>query len=164
MIRMQILYYVHIFINIIILQCAHALKFSHAARRNLLGIQGVEEVSIGVTTGSCYSGVLGHPRRQEYTVMGRKVNKAARLMCYYPSRVTCDQDTAYHSKLASSNFELQEYKELKGIANPGKIFEFVNSETQEDNSVTTFAYPMYALSPTFEMHKILICNAYLSSD
>lgn len=67
-------------------QCAHALKFSYAARRSLLGIQGVEEVSIGVTTGACYSGVLGHPRRQEYTVMGRKVNKAARLMVYYPAR------------------------------------------------------------------------------
>jgi adenylate cyclase 10 len=108
----------------------------------LLGMQGVQECSIGVTTGSCYSGVMGHAKRQEYTVMGRKVNKAARLMVYYPGRVSCDQDTASHSKLNPANFELQEYKELKGIANPGKIYEFVNQENQEDNSVAYFMYPM----------------------
>jgi len=75
-------------------------------------------------------------------MIGRKVNKAARLMCYYPGKVTCDQDTAYHSKLAMSNFELQEYKELKGIANPGKIYEYTNKDTLDDNAVATYIYPI----------------------
>jgi adenylate cyclase 10 len=80
-------------------------------------------------------------------------------MVYYPARVACDQDTAYHSKLASSNFELQEYKELKGIANPGKIYEFINSETQEDNSVTTFSYPMVGRDSEVKFFKDIIMKS-----
>jgi adenylate cyclase 10 len=75
-------------------------------------------------------------------MIGRNVNKAARLMCNYPGRVSCDQDTAYHSKLPMAHFELLEYKELKGIANPGKIYEFSNKDNVENNAVATYPYPI----------------------
>lgn len=71
-----------------------------------------------------YCGVVGHTLRREYTVIGLNVNKAARLMVAYPNKVTCDVDTFLHSKLESSNFILQEFKYLKGIANPGPVYEF----------------------------------------
>lgn len=90
--------------------------------------KSIREVSIGVTTGATYCGVIGHPRRHEYTVIGKKVNKAARLMCYYPGKVTCDQDTYYNSKLPSYYFQLQEAKNLKGISNVGNIYEYVGSD------------------------------------
>ena len=110
-------------------QSANALKFSYRVKSLLNSIKHVSEVSLGVASGSTYCGVLGHPLRQEYTVIGRKVNKAARLMCYYPGKVTCDQDTLYHSKLPVHHFSLMEAKVLKGISNVGNIYEYLSSET-----------------------------------
>lgn len=66
--------------------------------------------------------------RREYTVIGLVVNKAARLMVAYPNKVTCDRETFLYSKLEARNFILQEYKPLKGIANPGPIYEFKEVE------------------------------------
>ena len=36
--------------------------------------------SVGITTGQCFCGVIGSPLRREYTVMGDRLNLAARLM------------------------------------------------------------------------------------
>lgn len=71
-----------------------------------------------------YCGIVGHTLRREYTVISLTVNKAARLMVAYPDRVTCDRETFLHSKLDSRNFLLQEHKDLKGITNPGPVYEF----------------------------------------
>lgn len=71
-----------------------------------------------------YCGVVGHPLRREYTVIGRVVNKAARLMVAYPNKVTCDQQTFLHSKLKAAYFTLQPDKPLKGFKNVGPIYEF----------------------------------------
>lgn len=84
-------------------QSAHALKFAYRVKGQLHSIKHVKDVSLGVTSGGTYCGVLGHHLRQEYTVIGRFVNIAARLMCNYPGKVTCDQDTLYHSKLPGIN-------------------------------------------------------------
>ena len=57
-------------------------------------------------------------------VIGRKVNMAARLMMYYPGKVTCDSETFHHSKLHKGNFVPLELKEMKGLQNVGTIREF----------------------------------------
>lgn len=49
-------------------------------------------------------------------------------MVAYPNKVTCDRETFLYSKLEARNFILQEYKPLKGIANPGPIYEFKEVE------------------------------------
>lgn len=74
--------------------------------------------------GKTYCGVFGHTLRREYTVFGVVVNKAARMMVAYQDKITCDRETFLHSKLEPGNFILQEFKTLKGIANPGPIYEF----------------------------------------
>lgn len=71
-----------------------------------------------------YCGVVGHTLRREYTVISLSVNKAARLMCAYPDKVTCDRETFLHSKLEARNFILQEAKHLKGITAVGTVYEF----------------------------------------
>ena len=58
-----------------------------------------------MTTGLTYCGVVGHKSRCEYTVIGRKVNMAARLMCNYPDLISCDQETYYNSRLNSRFFK-----------------------------------------------------------
>jgi adenylate cyclase 10 len=68
-----------------------------------------------VTTGLTYCGVVGHRARCEYTVIGRKVNMAARLMCNYPNIISCDQETYYNSRLNSRFFQRLPDKVLKVI-------------------------------------------------
>ncbi|XP_072394694.1 adenylate cyclase type 10-like isoform X4 [Diabrotica undecimpunctata] len=101
-----------------------ALKCAIECHNKLIVLNDIMGVAAGVTTGKCYCGAFGHALRREYTVIGLVVNKAARLMVAYPGKVTCDRETFLHSKLESKNFILQEYKFLKGIVNPGAIYEF----------------------------------------
>ncbi|CAF1266885.1 unnamed protein product [Adineta ricciae] len=89
--------------------------------------QFVEKCSIGVTTGLTYCGVVGHRARCEYTVIGRKVNMAARLMCNYPNVVSCDQETYYNSRLQSRFFRILPDKSLKGMNNVGAIWHYNDS-------------------------------------
>lgn len=63
------------------------LRCASQLRRNLLLIKNVNSVTVGVTTGMTYCGVVGHILRREYTVIGISVNKAARLMLAYRDKV-----------------------------------------------------------------------------
>ncbi|KAL0275780.1 UNVERIFIED_CONTAM: hypothetical protein PYX00_003531 [Menopon gallinae] len=67
-------------------EVAVCLKCAYDIKEACCSLDGVYSVSIGVTTGTAYCGVVGHPLRREYTVMGPVVNKAARLMCNYPGK------------------------------------------------------------------------------
>ncbi|XP_047986326.1 adenylate cyclase type 10-like [Leguminivora glycinivorella] len=101
-----------------------ALKCACGIKKSVSALDGVREVSIGVTTGQVYCGVVGHPLRREYTVIGATVNKAARLMCYFRDKITCDEATFVNSKMSSNGFTLQPSVDLKGILHAGKIFEY----------------------------------------
>ena len=74
---------------------------------------------------------MGHVHRHEYTVIGRKVNMAARLMMHYPNKVTCDNDTFHHSKLHKANFIQLETKAMKGLQNIGTIREYKENKRCE---------------------------------
>uniref|UniRef100_A0A2A4IZ27 Guanylate cyclase domain-containing protein n=1 Tax=Heliothis virescens TaxID=7102 RepID=A0A2A4IZ27_HELVI len=101
-----------------------ALKCAHSIKKSVSALDGVLEVSIGVTTGQVYCGVVGHPLRREFTVIGAIVNKAARLMCGFRNKITCDETTFVKSKMSKNGFTLQPSIELKGIVKPGKIYEY----------------------------------------
>lgn len=101
-----------------------ALKCAYTIRKSISALDGVLDVSIGVTTGQVYCGVVGHPLRREFTVIGAIVNKAARLMCGFRNKITCDESTFVKSKMSSNGFTLQPRTELKGIMSPGKIYEY----------------------------------------
>nr|XP_021191693.2 adenylate cyclase type 10 [Helicoverpa armigera] len=101
-----------------------ALKCAYSIKKSVSALDGVLEVSIGVTTGQVYCGVVGHPLRREFTVIGAIVNKAARLMCGFRNKITCDETTFVKSKMSKNGFTLQPTIELKGIVKPGKIYEY----------------------------------------
>ncbi|PSN41917.1 hypothetical protein C0J52_06828 [Blattella germanica] len=105
-------------------ESARALKCAHAVHNMVLRLEDIKSVSVGVTTGMAYCGIVGHTQRKEYTVIGATVNKAARIMCAYPNIITCDQNTYLHSKMPTNLFILQETRELKGIGNVGAIYEY----------------------------------------
>lgn len=63
------------------------LRCASRLRQDLLEMMNVKSVTIAVTTGMTYCGVVGHVLRREYTVIGMSVNKAARLMVAYNNKV-----------------------------------------------------------------------------
>ena len=58
------------------------------------------------------------------TVIGQKVNMAARLMMKFPNCVTCDETTMSKSNLPDSQFTMAPPVTLKGISNPENIYTF----------------------------------------
>lgn len=116
------------------LESQNALTSAHRILKSISNLEGVKSVSVGITNGLVYCGVVGHPLRQEYTVIGGAVNKAARMMCAFQNKVTCDFKTFKNSKLASYYFQMQSVVQLKGIEDAGHIFEY-----NEDFEETVFA-------------------------
>lgn len=80
------------------------------------------QYSIGVTTGVAFCGVVGHSQRHEYTVIGHKVNIAARFMVNFPNAISCDETTQSRSGLALNHFSLEPLVTLKGIAKPENVY------------------------------------------
>ncbi|CAG2250808.1 unnamed protein product [Mytilus edulis] len=133
--------------------CAHALMCSYRMKETLCDVTGVLHVSIGVTTGTTFCGVVGHSKRHEYSVIGRRVNFAARLMMHYQDKVTCDDRTFQLSRLPANNFDVLITKRMKGLRNVGIIREFKESAELGVgvNSVPYFHYPLLGCRKEVEM-------------
>uniref|UniRef100_A0A671FTQ8 Adenylate cyclase type 10 n=1 Tax=Rhinolophus ferrumequinum TaxID=59479 RepID=A0A671FTQ8_RHIFE len=82
-------------------------------------VHKIHTVSIGVASGIVFCGIVGHSVRHEYTVIGQKVNIAARMMMYYPGIVTCDSVTYNSSNLPAYFFKELPKKVMKGVADSG---------------------------------------------
>ncbi|XP_014673338.1 PREDICTED: adenylate cyclase type 10-like [Priapulus caudatus] len=108
-------------------ETANALQAAYRMTNELNATNGILRTSIGVTVGSTFCGVVGHRHRHEYTVIGSNVNKAARLMMYYPGRVTCDEAIRTASRMPPYHFLEMEKLTLKGIANSGTIYEYTEN-------------------------------------
>ncbi|CAB1327890.1 unnamed protein product [Coregonus sp. 'balchen'] len=112
-------------------ESAHALQAAYGVHDLCQKeIRSLKTVSVGVTTGPVFCGVVGHPVRHEYTVIGRKVNLAARLMMHYPGMVSCDSETCYYSKLPAFYFNELPKKAMKGVKNPGALYQFMANKHQ----------------------------------
>ncbi|XP_069082624.1 adenylate cyclase type 10 [Pleurodeles waltl] len=110
-------------------ECTHALR--SAFKIHVFCNEQLEKIrvaSIGVTNGPVFCGVVGHAFRHEYTVIGRKVNLAARLMMHYPGLVCCDEETQRDSKLPPYFFNELPKKALKGVKNPGIIYQYLGEK------------------------------------
>ncbi|XP_064420120.1 adenylate cyclase type 10 [Latimeria chalumnae] len=113
-------------------ECVHALqsafKIHSFCSENLIKLR---VASVGITTGLVFCGVVGHPLRHEYTVIGRKVNMAARLMMHYPGVVSCDVDTFRQSQLSSHCFSELPKQSMKGVQNPGPIYQYLGKNREK---------------------------------
>ncbi|XP_062408009.1 adenylate cyclase type 10-like [Sardina pilchardus] len=106
-------------------ESTHALQAAYGAHEFCLKeIRSLRLVSVGVTTGPVFCGVVGHTLRHEYTVIGKKVNLAARLMMHYPGVVSCDSETHHYSRLPQAYFTELPKKAMKGVRDPGPIYQF----------------------------------------
>ncbi|KAK4809446.1 hypothetical protein QYF61_009701 [Mycteria americana] len=88
-------------------------------------LKKIEAVSVAVTSGTVFCGVTGHPVRHEYTVIGQKVNLAARMMVHYPGLVSCDAATYAASQLPPYYFKELPERKMKGLSHPGTVYQYV---------------------------------------
>ncbi|KAL7674100.1 hypothetical protein ACOME3_000380 [Neoechinorhynchus agilis] len=109
------------------------LKFAAYAHEKLSSkeFEVILSRSVGVTSGVCFCGIVGNHERCEYTVIGREVNLAARLMVAYPNIVSCDRTTFYKSRMIESQFEILPEKFLKGLDDIGTIRQFKKTMTTQ---------------------------------
>jgi class 3 adenylate cyclase/tetratricopeptide (TPR) repeat protein len=95
-----------------------------AARAAMTALQAEDAIratglrgNIGVTTGLVYAGDIAAGERRFYTVLGRPVNLAARLMTAADGGILCDGETARRGG-RRARFDALEPLALKGISEP----------------------------------------------
>lgn len=76
---------------------------------------------IGIATGPCYCGLVGNARRQEYTLIGLAVNRAARIVQRAGYEILCDRPTYRHCA-GHLAFEALPPSEMKGLHGPQELF------------------------------------------
>ncbi|KAG8511998.1 Adenylate cyclase type 10 [Galemys pyrenaicus] len=103
-------------------ECAHALESSFSIFSFCWeNLAETKLVSISITNGPVFCGVVGAVARHEYTVIGPKVSLVARMITAYPGLVSCDEVTYLRSMLPAYNFKKLPEKMMKNISNPGKM-------------------------------------------
>ncbi|XP_070440686.1 adenylate cyclase type 10-like isoform X6 [Equus przewalskii] len=107
-------------------ECAHALKSSFSIFSFCWeNLAETKLVSISITNGPVFCGMVGAVARHEYTVIGPKVSLVARMITAYPGLVSCDEVTYLRSMLPAYNFKKLPEKMMKNISNPGKMYEYL---------------------------------------
>ncbi|XP_029155514.1 adenylate cyclase type 10-like [Nylanderia fulva] len=134
------------------------LRCASKLRQDLLAMKNIKSVTIAVTTGMTYCGVIGHVLRREYTVIGMSVNKAARLMVAYNNKVVCDRESFLHSRLEARHFILQEPRHLKGITNIGPVYEFQEQMKFSTPELTWSNYPLLGREAEIEIFQQILTN------
>ncbi|XP_068413692.1 adenylate cyclase type 10-like [Eschrichtius robustus] len=107
-------------------ECAHALESSFSIFSFCWeNLTETKLVSISITSGPVFCGMVGAVARHEYTVIGPKVSLVARMITAYPGLVSCDEVTYLRSMLPAYNFKKLPEKMMKNISNPGKMYEYL---------------------------------------
>jgi class 3 adenylate cyclase len=98
-------------------------------------------VSIGITSGPCFCGLVGNQRRCEYVAVGDTVNRAARLMAADRGTIFCDEEVR---RRCGNKFDFSSPRQLrmKGKTELQNIFEcsqnvLSNADKAEQGSFET---------------------------
>ena len=109
--------------------------------RSALAIQSQSQrigmrVSIGISTGRAFCGVVGSDTRRQYTAVGTVMNMAARLMQAAAGRVLCDQATFRASQAHPGlSFESLGDIKVKGRSEPLAVYVPTKAQAAEDGGV-----------------------------
>uniref|UniRef100_A0A6I8PAT3 Guanylate cyclase domain-containing protein n=1 Tax=Ornithorhynchus anatinus TaxID=9258 RepID=A0A6I8PAT3_ORNAN len=93
-------------------------------------LPSAEPVTIGVAYSPAFCGLVGARARHEYTVIGRALNLAARMVTTFPGKVTCDEGTYLRCLLPPSYFRKLPEKRLKDLPQPGPIYEYLGLQAE----------------------------------
>ncbi|HXM59733.1 MAG TPA: AAA family ATPase, partial [Terriglobales bacterium] len=93
-------------------------------------------VSIGISTGRAFCGVVGSETRRQYTAVGTVMNMSARLMQAAAGRVLCDQATFRASQAHPGlSFESLGEIKVKGRSEPLAVYVPMKAEAREESGV-----------------------------
>ncbi|KAI4467419.1 testicular soluble adenylyl cyclase [Holotrichia oblita] len=104
------------------LESKNAVVSSSKIIEAIMEVGNASMVTIGIANGYVYSGVIGHPMRKEFLLIGKVITRAAKFMCTFPGKVVCDYKTYKHSKLSTQYFTLLPSSEIK--LEDGAVFEY----------------------------------------
>nr|XP_014333914.1 PREDICTED: adenylate cyclase type 10 [Bos mutus] len=120
-------------------ECAYALESSFSIFSFCWeNLAETKLVSISITNGPVFCGMVGAVSRHEYTVIGPKVSLVARMITAYPGLVSCDEVTYLRSMLPAYNFKKLPEKMMKNISNPGKMYEYVGHRRYREKELEAF--------------------------
>jgi len=102
---------------------------------------GVEQ-RLGIATGVVFTGEVGAPSRQEYTVMGSVVNLSARMMAHsHPGQLLVDEAT-YERVKDIFEYNEPEFVQFKGIKEPLPTYTVVGLKAKTQRPVETERKPL----------------------
>lgn len=94
-------------------------------------------VSIGVTTGDCYCGMIGSKSRCDYAAVGSSINFSARLMAKANGKVLIDEETNYHLESSSTDCSLKlTPMYFKGRTEPIQVYQFLENKFRAKSGST----------------------------
>ncbi|XP_076547074.1 adenylate cyclase type 10 [Osmia lignaria lignaria] len=109
---------------------------------DIKSLGGVKGVSIGLSSGMAFCGVIGHTVRRQYMIFGTPVDKAISLMLISHDKVSCDYEAYSDSLLSKHKFRSRGIKTLRRF---GKcfVYDFINSPSEEETmSNLEYCYPI----------------------
>ncbi|MCK4666281.1 tetratricopeptide repeat protein [Candidatus Dependentiae bacterium] len=105
----------------------HAVEFTLALKT---AVKNLTRVKFGLSFGTVYAGIIGSRQRSEYSVLGRTVNLASRVLSQGNWGCIYFCDSILKELEGRFNFELAHIKKLKGITRAKKIYHLLDRKLQ----------------------------------
>jgi class 3 adenylate cyclase len=130
----------------LVVLCAMGLEMAHpddsirAVVAALFAHEKLEELdvrcSIGIATGKVFCGSYGNDIRHDYSVIGKTVNLASRLMSVAKNGILCDSTTYEASKERITYFNSTEKIHVKGFDQAIAVYTPLKTQQQQQRSQT----------------------------
>nr|MBC8490075.1 AAA family ATPase [Bacteroidota bacterium] len=130
-----------------------ALDFTLTSRKKISGEESLKQLQYrtGITYGKVYAGIVGGKERSQYTMLGSKVNLAARFMMKAGWKEIWTDEIIYQSLKDSYNFEQLPEQNFKGFEE--KITPYKLTEEQESEGFDLYSGEM--VGRDVEMKKMI---------
>ena len=130
-----------------------ALDFTLTSRKKISGEESLKQLQYrtGITYGKVYAGIVGGKERSQYTMLGSKVNLAARFMMKAGWKEIWTDGVIYQSLKDSYNFEQLPEQSFKGFEE--KLSPYKLTEEQESEGFDLYSGEM--VGRDVEMKKMI---------
>ncbi|XP_076398119.1 adenylate cyclase type 10 [Megachile rotundata] len=120
----------------------YALHSALQIMNNAKCVPGVKAISIGVSTGMAFCGVVGHIVRRQYMIFGTPIDKAISLMKISYNKISCDYEAYADSSLSKNNFRSRGMKTLSRFGRCF-VYEYIEAYTKDESrSNLEYCYPI----------------------
>lgn len=133
------------------LQSLNALKSGYKLWKQLSSLSIVKGVSVGITRGLLYCGIIGHPARKHFFTIGAAANKAVKISRVFLYKVSCDHHTYVDSKQPSCYFQ-----SLRPESNDFGIILEYNEEFKEKVVLDKHIFPLLERNVEMDLIRLVL--------